>query len=318
VGARRYVPGGGGARKRRCTHDAAGRARRRACGAGSRRRGRDGDNRSRSRARRRVAAGQLRRALRRAPTLRRALMRSANAATVRLGETAGSGGRGPGSPRGHPEPARRGAPLRWRRRGHAAGAGHRVRPVRQRWRSVTPAGAPHRGGRRHGALARPARKAERVLGEAEAFQPSMLESVVDGHGRAPAISAVRGGRGQDRQHQRRHQRVFVGYTPTVVAAVWVRRAETDRAVGLGRPARGACVGGVLPGRLVRAEPADWPARRPREPHDRLVQRGPRERVVPRHQREIMPGPSPPMSAPEAQGAVRRSAGGVRPEDRGGR
>ena len=92
-------------------------------------------------------------------TLRRALMRSANAATVRLGEAVGE--RRVVSlraPRRHPQPAGRGAcPRPGRRRGDAARAGRGLRAVRQRrpaGRAV--AGPADRRRRRHGALARSA------------------------------------------------------------------------------------------------------------------------------------------------------------------
>ena len=260
-------------------------------------------------------------------TLRRALMRSANAATVRLGEAVGE---------------RRVAALAHRAGirsplaavpSLALGAGE-VTPL-----ELVAAYAPFANGgvqvtpslvRRIEAgdgtvlWRAPARKAERVLGEAEAFQlTSMLESVVDGGtGRALRDLGVRGAvAGKTGTTNDGTNVWFVGYTPTVVAAVWFGydAPRPIAPVGLGRPPRGARVGGVLPGRLVRARAGRLDAaRRHREPHDRRVQRRPRERVVPRHPARVVPRRD--RAHPcllRAQGAVRRPAGGVRPEDRAG-
>jgi penicillin-binding protein 1A len=159
-------------------------------------------------------------------TLRRALMRSANAATVRLGESVGE---------------RRVAALARR-----AGIRSPLRPVPALALGageVTPlelaaAYAPFANGGLgvSPSLVRrietgdgtvlwraPRPKAERVLGEAEAFQlTSMLESVVDGGtGRAVRDLGVRGPvAGKTGTTNDGTDVWFVGYTPTVVAAVW--------------------------------------------------------------------------------------------------
>ena len=159
-------------------------------------------------------------------TLRRALMRSANAATVRLGQSVGeervvalarrAGIRSPlaavpalalGAAEVTPlELAAAYAPF--------ANGGLRVEPSLIRrieagdgsvlWRA-----APARG--------------ERVLGAAEAYQlTSMLESVVDGGtGRAVRDLGVRGPvAGKTGTTNNGADVWFVGYTPTVVGAVW--------------------------------------------------------------------------------------------------
>ena len=159
-------------------------------------------------------------------TLRRALMRSANAATVRLGESVGerhvaafarrAGIRSPLAP----VPAL------------ALGAGA-VTPL-----ELVTAYAPFANGglRVVPSLVRrieagdgtvlwqsPVPKPERVLGAAEAFQlTSMLESVVDGGtGRVVRDLGVRGPvAGKTGTTNDGTDVWFVGYTPTVVAAVW--------------------------------------------------------------------------------------------------
>ena len=77
---------------------------------------------------------------------------------------------------------------------------------------------------------------------------------------------------------------FVGYTPTVVAAVWfgydAPRPIAPAASG-GRLARPR-VGRVLSGRVARARPRRLDAAaRHGEPDDRRLQRRARQRVVPR-------------------------------------
>jgi penicillin-binding protein 1A len=159
-------------------------------------------------------------------TLRRALMRSANAATVRLGESVGerriaafarrAGIRSPLAP----------VPSL------ALGAGE-VTPL-----ELVTAYAPFANGgvRVVPSLVRrietgdgtvlwqaPVRKPERVLGEAEAFQlTSMLQSVVDGGtGRLVRDRGVRGlVAGKTGTTNDGTDVWFVGYTPTLVAAVW--------------------------------------------------------------------------------------------------
>ncbi|HEX3235148.1 MAG TPA: PBP1A family penicillin-binding protein [Gemmatimonadales bacterium] len=159
-------------------------------------------------------------------TLRRALMRSANAATVRLGRSVGerrvaafahhSGIRSPlaavpaltlGASEVTPlELVAAYAPF--------ANGGFRVTPSLVRrieagdgtvlWRA-------------------PAAKAQRVLGPAEAFQiTSMLESVVDGGtGRVVRQLGVRGAvAGKTGTTNNGADVWFVGYTPTLVAGVW--------------------------------------------------------------------------------------------------
>jgi penicillin-binding protein 1A len=200
-------------------------------------------------------------------TLRRALMRSANAATVRLGEAVGE---------------RRVAALA-RRAGIrsplaavpalALGAGE-VTPL-----ELVTAYAPFANGglRVEPSLVRrieagdgtvlwraPARKSERVLGAAEAFQlTSMLESVVDGGtGRVVRDRGVRGAvAGKTGTTNDGTDVWFVGYTPTVVAAVWFGY-DAPRPIGPsasgGRLAAPAWAAFYLDGWRER-EPAAWPA-----------------------------------------------------------
>ncbi len=200
-------------------------------------------------------------------TLRRALMRSANAATVRLGEAVGE---------------RRVASLA-RRAGIrsplaavpalALGAGE-VTPL-----ELVTAYAPFANGglRIQPSLIRriaagdgtvlwraPARKADRVLGAAEAFQlTSMLESVVDGGtGRVVRDRGVKGVvAGKTGTTNEGTDVWFVGYTPTVVAAVWfgydAPRPIAPAASG-GRLAAPAWAAFYLNGWRER-EPDVWPA-----------------------------------------------------------
>ncbi|HUR94778.1 MAG TPA: PBP1A family penicillin-binding protein [Gemmatimonadales bacterium] len=200
-------------------------------------------------------------------TLRRALMRSANAATVRLGESVGerrvaalarrAGIRSPLTP----VPAL------------ALGAGE-VTPL-----ELVTAYAPFANGglRVQPSLVRrieagdgtvlwraPERKRERVLGAAEAFQlTSMLESVVDGGtGRQVRVEGVRGVlAGKTGTTNDGADVWFVGYTPTVVAAVWfgydAPRAIATAASG-GKLAAPAWAAFYLEGWRER-EPAAWPA-----------------------------------------------------------
>jgi len=198
-------------------------------------------------------------------TLRRALMRSANAATVRLGQSVGE---------------RRVAALARR-----AGIRSPLRPVPALALGageVTPlelaaAYAPFANGglavtpslvRRIEAgdgtvlWRAPEPRAERVLGEAEAFQlTSMLESVVDGGtGRTVRDLGVRGAvAGKTGTTNDGADVWFVGYTPTVVAAVWfgydAPRPIAASASG-GRLAAPAWASFYLDGWLER-NPSDW-------------------------------------------------------------
>ncbi len=198
-------------------------------------------------------------------TLRRALMRSANAATVRLGESVGE----------------RRVAARARRAGIrspldpvpalALGAGA-VTPL-----ELVTAYAPFANGgwrvtpsliRRIEAgdgtvlwRATP-RRPERVMGAAEAFQlTSMLESVVDGGtGRPVRDRGVRGAvAGKTGTTNDGTDVWFVGYTPTVVAAVWfgydAPRPIAPSASG-GRLAAPAWASFYLDGWFER-DPADW-------------------------------------------------------------
>jgi 1A family penicillin-binding protein len=198
-------------------------------------------------------------------TLRRALMRSANAATVRLGESVGerrvaalarrAGIRSPLDP----VPAL------------ALGAGA-VTPL-----ELVTAYAPFANGglRVTPSLIRrieagdgtvlwraPPRRPERVMGAAEAFQlTSMLESVVDGGtGRPVRDRGVRGAvAGKTGTTNDGTDVWFVGYTPTVVAAVWfgydAPRPIAPSASG-GRLAAPAWASFYLDGWFER-DPADW-------------------------------------------------------------
>lgn len=198
-------------------------------------------------------------------TLRRALMRSANAATVRLGEAVGE---------------RRVAALA-RRAGIrsplaavpalALGAAEvtplelvtAYAPFANGGTSVTPS-LVRRIEAGDGSVlwrAEP-RKSERVLGDAEAFQlTSMLESVVDGGtGRVVRDRGVRDVvAGKTGTTNEATDVWFVGYTPTVVAAVWfgydAPRPIAPAASG-GRLAAPAWAAFYLDGWRER-EPADW-------------------------------------------------------------
>lgn len=198
-------------------------------------------------------------------TLRRALMRSANAATVRLGEAVGE---------------RRVAALA-RRAGIrsplaavpalALGAAEvtplelvtAYAPFANGGTSVTPS-LVRRIEAGDGSVlwrAEP-RKSERVLGAAEAFQlTSMLESVVDGGtGRVVRDRGVRDVvAGKTGTTNDAADVWFVGYTPTVVAAVWfgydAPRPIAPAASG-GRLAAPAWAAFYLDGWRER-EPADW-------------------------------------------------------------
>jgi penicillin-binding protein 1A len=168
-------------------------------------------------------------------TLRRALMRSANAATVRLSQQVGSGrvaslARRAGiTSRLDPVPAMAlGAlevtPLELASAYAAFGnGGLRVTPTLVR-RIETPDG---------GVLWRaPTRKPERVLGAAEAFQlTSMLQSVVDGGtgGIIRELGVTGPVAGKTGTTNNGADIWFVGYTPGIVAAVWFGY-DTPRAI----------------------------------------------------------------------------------------
>ena len=198
-------------------------------------------------------------------TLRRALMRSANAATVRLSESVGE--------RRVAALARRAgirSPLR-PVPALALGAGE-VTPI-----ELAVAYAPFANGglgvtpslvRRietgDGTVLwrAPVPRAERVLGDAEAFQlTSMLESVVDGGtGRVVRDLGVRGAvAGKTGTINDGADVWFVGYTPTVVAAVWfgydAPRAIAASASG-GRLAAPAWAAFYLDGWFER-DPSEW-------------------------------------------------------------
>jgi len=198
-------------------------------------------------------------------TLRRALMRSANAATVRLGEAVGE---------------RRVAALA-RRAGIrsplaavpalALGAAEvtplelvtAYAPFANGGTSVTPSLVRRIEAGDGSVLWRAEqRKSERVLGDAEAFQlTSMLESVVDGGtGRVVRDRGVRDVvAGKTGTTNDATDVWFVGYTPTVVAAVWfgydAPRPIAPAASG-GRLAAPAWAAFYLDGWRER-EPADW-------------------------------------------------------------
>jgi 1A family penicillin-binding protein len=198
-------------------------------------------------------------------TLRRALMRSANAATVRLGESVGE--------RRVVALARRAgirSPLR-AVPALALGAGE-VTPL-----ELAAAYAPFANGglgvapslvRRIEAgdgtvlWRAPPAKAERVLGPAEAYQlTSMLESVVDGGtGRVVRDLGVRGAvAGKTGTTNDGTDVWFVGYTPTVVAAVWFgydAPRTIARAASGGRLAAPAWAAFYLDGWFER-DPSDW-------------------------------------------------------------
>lgn len=198
-------------------------------------------------------------------TLRRALMRSANAATVRLGESVGE---------------RRVAALA--RRAGIRSPLAAVPALALGAAEVTPlelvtAYAPFANG---GTTVTPSlvrrieagdgsvlwraepRKSERVLGDAQAFQlTSMLKSVVDGGtGRVVRDRGVRDiVAGKTGTTNDGTDVWFVGYTPTVVAAVWfgydAPRAIAPAASG-GRLAAPAWAAFYLEGWRERT-PADW-------------------------------------------------------------
>jgi len=159
-------------------------------------------------------------------TLRRALMTSANAATVRLSRAVGERrvatlARKAGL-RGHFDPVPSLAlgvvevtPLELvSAYAPFANGGHRVEPSLIRRIELADGTELWEA---------PERKAERVLGEAEAFQiTSMLRSVVDGGtGRILRELGVRGPvAGKTGTTNHGADVWFVGYTPTVAAAVW--------------------------------------------------------------------------------------------------
>jgi penicillin-binding protein 1A len=161
-----------------------------------------------------------------AVTLRRALMVSANAATVRLSRAVGERrvatlARRAGL-RGHFDPVPSLAlgvvevtPLELVvAYGPFANGGHRVRPSLIRRIELADGTELWRA---------PERKVERVLGEAESFQiTSMLRSVVDGGtGHILRELGVRGPvAGKTGTTNNGADVWFVGYTPTIVAAVW--------------------------------------------------------------------------------------------------
>jgi penicillin-binding protein 1A len=198
-------------------------------------------------------------------TLRRALMRSANAATVRLGESVGERRVAALARRAGIRSPLRAVPAL------ALGAGE-VTPL-----ELAAAYAPFANGglgvapslvRRIEAgdgtvlWRAPPGKADRVLGAAEAFQlTSMLESVVDGGtGRVVRDLGVRGAvAGKTGTTNDGTDVWFVGYTPTVVAAVWfgydAPRAIAPSASG-GRLAAPAWAAFYLDGWFER-DPSDW-------------------------------------------------------------
>ena len=186
-------------------------------------------------------------------TFRRALIKSANAATVRVSQAVGI-------PRvieaartqRHRQPAAQRSVDRARRaRGDAAGARHRVRAVRQR-RIPREAAARARietaDGTSSGARTTPA-SGPRVMDPRDAYQlTSMLQAVVDygtgrvvrDYGREGTVAGKTGttNNGADVW--------FVGYTPTLVAGFWFgydTPRQSRRRVG--RPSRRAGVGRVL-------------------------------------------------------------------------
>ncbi len=232
-------------------------------------------------------------------TLRRALMRSANAATVRLSQQIGaervaSFARRAGiSSRLDPVPALAlGAlevtPLELTAAYAAfANGGVRVTPTLVR-RIETPDG---------GVLWRvPAPTAERVLGAEEAFQlTSMLRSVVDeGTGSIVRELGVRGPvAGKTGTTNNGADVWFVGYTPQRRGGglVRLRRAPAHRRECLGRPSRRAGLGGVLPQRVAGARPGGrlGAAARHGEPDHRRLQRRARQPVVPNHPAGVVQG-----------------------------
>ena len=277
------------------------------------------------RARTGVAPGQLRRPLRRPPHA----PARAHALGQRRHRAAGRGrgraaGRGAGPPRRHPEPARRGAGARARRRrGDAARAGRRVRAVRQRRRS---------GSRRRScaasrrATARVLWRAPAAQGRARARRGARRSSSRRCWSRwwtaAPAgwcataacAASVAGKTGTTNDGT---DVWFVGYTPTVVAAVWfgydAPRPIAPAASG-GRLAAPAWAAFYLDGWRERDARRLDAARRHGEPHDRRLQRRPRQRVVPRDPARVVSRRHRAHAhLHRAQGAVRssgwRSSGG---------
>jgi 1A family penicillin-binding protein len=201
-----------------------------------------------------------------AVTLRRALMISANAATVRLSRAVGEG-RIAALAR---EAGIRGAldPVPALALGAAevtplelvvayapfANGGHRVEPSLVRRIELADGTELWRA---------PERKSKRVLGEAEAFQiTSMLRSVVDaGTGHLVRELGVRGPvAGKTGTTNNGADIWFVGYTPTVVAAVWfgydVPRRIAPNASG-GRLAAPAWAAFYKNGWTERASAASW-------------------------------------------------------------
>ncbi len=179
-------------------------------------------------------------------TLRRALMRSANAATVRLGR----GGRRAARGRARPPSAGIRSPLaavpvaRARRgRGDAARARRRLRAVRQRRVSGSEPSLVRRIDAADGTVlwrAPDRTRRERVLGAAEAFQITVHARVGGGrrHRRWCANCGVRGPRGrEDRHDQQRHRRLVRGLHADRGGRglVRLRRAAADRT----RPPRAA-------------------------------------------------------------------------------
>jgi 1A family penicillin-binding protein len=199
-------------------------------------------------------------------TLRRALMRSANAATVRLGEAVGERRVASFAHRAGIRSPLAAVPAL------ALGAAE-VTPI-----ELVTAYAPFANGglavapsliRRIEAgdgtvlWRAPARKRERVLDPTAAFQlTSMLRSVVDGGtGRSLRDRGVRGPvAGKTGTTNDGADVWFVGYTPTLVAAVWFGY-DAPRPIGPsasgGRLAAPAWAAFYLDGWRER-EPADWP------------------------------------------------------------
>ena len=140
----------------------------------------------------------------------------------------------------------------------------------------------------------PAPVAERVLGAAEAFQlTSMLKSVVDGGtGRVLRDRGVREPvAGKTGTTNDGTDVWFVGYTPTVVAAVWfgydAPRPIAPAASG-GRLAAPAWAAFYLDGWRERTPVGLDAARGHGEPDDRRVQRRSRQRVVPGDPARVVP------------------------------
>ena len=256
-------------------------------------------------------------------TLRRALMRSANAATVRLGEAVGerrvaalarrAGIRSPldavpalalGSGAVTPlELAAAYAPF--------ANGGLRVTPSLVRrieagdgtvlWRAPVPVG--RAGARRGGGVSA---HLDAQIGGRWRYRPAGARS------RRP-----RARRRQDGHDQRRHRCLVrrLHADRGRRGLVRVRRAPPDRARRLRRPPGRAGLGGLLPRRLARAHAVGLDAARGHgEPDDRRVQRRSLERVVPRGPARVVScGHRAHPHLPRAQRAVHRPAGGTREE-----